>query len=120
MKIIVYADESGTHDQTGTQPGSEVAVIAGYVAKVDSWIKFCKDWGAVLKKHNAPYFHFREFAEASSVVRGKREASSQFKNNPYFGWEIDRLDNFLFDLAEVAAAGSKVPVGGYADIAFIK
>ena len=47
MKVIVYADESGTHDKAGMEPGSEVAVTAGYAGKVDGWIKFCKDWQAV-------------------------------------------------------------------------
>lgn len=115
MKLVVYADESGTHDKTGIEQGSQVAVFGGYAAKVESWVKFCKDWGSVLKKHDAPYFHFCEFAEASAVARGKRAATLQHKNNPYFGWKIDQLDDFLFELARVAAAGSKVPVAGYVD-----
>ena len=32
MSIDVYADESGIHDPTGSEPGSAVAVLAGYVA----------------------------------------------------------------------------------------
>jgi Protein of unknown function (DUF3800) len=115
VKIVVYADESGTHDKNGTERGSEVAVVAGYAAKVDSWTKFCKDWRAVLKAYSAPYFHFNEFADASAVARNKRPPTSRHKNNPYSGWAIDQLDNFLFDLAKVAAAGSRVPVAGYVD-----
>ena len=115
MQLILYADESGTHDKTGMQPGSEVAVIAGYAAKVDSWRKFCKDWHEVLQKYSAPYFHFSEFAEASSVTRRIRSAPSHHHNNPYFDWKIEQLDRFLLELARVAASGSKVPVGGYVD-----
>jgi hypothetical protein len=36
VQIVVYADESGTHDKTGMLPGSEVAVMAGYAAKASS------------------------------------------------------------------------------------
>ncbi len=115
MKVIVYADESGTHDKAGRLPGSEVAVIAGYAGKVDGWIKFCKDWQAILKKYSAPYFHFREFADASAVARDIRPATSQHKKNPYYGWTHESLDNFFRDLAKIAAGGSKEKVGGYVD-----
>jgi len=115
VEIIVYADESGTHDKSGMLPGSEVAVMAGYAAKADSWIKFCRDWASVLAQHSAPYFHFSEFASASAVVREKRELTTRYRHNPYFGWDLDRLDAFLLDLARVASAGNKVPVGGYVD-----
>jgi hypothetical protein len=115
VKIVVYADESGTHDKTGNLPGSEVATFAGFAAKVESWIKFRKDWQAILKKYSAPYFHFSEWADASAVARNTRPATSQHTKNPYYGWPIDRLDNFFLELAEVAAAGSKVKVGGYVD-----
>jgi len=115
VQIVVYADESGTHDEAGLLPGSEVAVVAGYAAKVDSWIKFQEDWTAILREYSAPYFHFREFANASAVIRKKREPSSHQKDNPYNGWNTEKLDKFLYALAEVASAGSKVPVGGYVD-----
>ena len=90
-------------------------MIAGYAAKTDSWIRFRKDWQSILKKYSVPYFHFREFADASAVARNIRSATSRHANNPYFGWRIERLDGFLLELARVVAAGSKVPVGGYVD-----
>ena len=115
MKIIVYADESGTHDKSGNLEGSEVAVFAGFAAKVESWIRFRKDWQAVLKKYSATYFHFNEWSGASAVARNIRPATSQHQENPYYGWTIDRLDNFFLELAKIAGAGSKVKVGGYVD-----
>lgn len=62
MKIVVYADESGTHDKSGCLPGSEGAVFAGFAAKEDTWIRFRKDWQAVLEKYSADYFHFSEWS----------------------------------------------------------
>jgi hypothetical protein len=115
VKIIVYADESGTHDGTGILPGSEVAVFAGFAAKVESWVRFRKDWQAVLEKHSAPYFHFSEWSDASAVARKTRPATSEHPRNPYYGWSIDRLDSFWLKLASVADAGRKLKLGGYVD-----
>jgi hypothetical protein len=35
--LQIYADESGTHHPLGEKPGSEVPVIAGYMAWLDDW-----------------------------------------------------------------------------------
>jgi hypothetical protein len=101
VKIIVYADESGTHDQTGKQTGAECPTIGGYMAYPDDWIKFCDEWKAVLAAYNVPYFHFREFND--------RDAAQNDQTSPYHGWDKDRRDSFLYDLAEVA--GKQIPIG---------
>jgi hypothetical protein len=115
VKIVVYADESGTHDKSGKEKGSEVAAFGGFAAKVDSWIRFRKDWQAVLEKYSATYFHFREWSDASAVARNVRSATSEHKKNPYYGWTIDRIDDFYLELAKVANAGSKLKLGGNVD-----
>jgi uncharacterized protein DUF3800 len=115
VKIVIYADESGTHDKAGKLSGSEVTVVAGYAGKVDSWVRFWKDWQCVLKKYSAPYFHYREFSDASAVARNIRPATSKHKKNPYCGWSHQQLDDFFRELATIAAAGSKIKVGGYVD-----
>lgn len=107
MKLIAYADESGTGGE------SEVLIVAGWVALSDEWVKFCKDWQRVLNKYSAKYFHFREWAEASAVVRNKRNPNSKFSRNPYKDWDQGTLDRFLFELAEVAASDRKLVIGGY-------
>jgi hypothetical protein len=61
--IKVYADESGTQDETGQEKGSEVPVVAGYIATANYWVKFCGEWQSVLNKYKAPYFHNRELAK---------------------------------------------------------
>jgi hypothetical protein len=54
VKVVIYADESGTHDKTGAKEGSQIAIIAGFAAQVKTWVKFCKQWQATLSKFHAP------------------------------------------------------------------
>ncbi len=104
MKLIVYADESGTHDVTGTQTGSREAIVAGFLAPREDWTRFRAQW--------QPYFHFSEWACASAVARNKRTPPSGFQHNPYRGWELTRLDAFLMNLAKIAGSGNKLFLGG--------
>ena len=109
MKLIAYADESH-----GGKKDSEVLIVAGLVGLRDEWNKFCVGWREVLYRYTAPYFHFREWADASAVVRGKRRASTEFtQKNPYRFWSQTKLDTFLLELAEVAVSDNKVIIGGY-------
>lgn len=109
---IVYADESGTHDRTGAQPGSEFPTIAGYAAPPSEWSSFCVEWKAVLKSFGAPYFHSREFRAAKSAIENHKKETPELKRNPYYGWDLKRLDKFLFVLAKVAGKGNKVIIAG--------
>ena len=109
VKLVAYADESHSG-----KDDSEVLIIAGWIALRDEWSEFCDQWGKVLKKYDADYFHFREWSDASSVARGKRHASAEFKKkNPYKHLDQIRLDAFLIELAKIAASGNKLIVGGY-------
>jgi hypothetical protein len=112
VNVIVYADESGTHDETGKKDGSNVAALAGFAASTKEWERFSADWQRVLNSYEADYFHFYEFAEASAVARGKRKPSSGFKDNPYRDWPLKKLDKFLFSLAKIAGSGNKIPIAG--------
>jgi len=112
VKIAVYADESGTHDKTGTLQGSKQAILGGIIAPREDWGIFCRAWQAVLNKYQAPYFHFREWSDASAIARRVRDPSSDFhKKNPYHGWESKKLDDFVIALAHVANSGNKLIVG---------
>jgi len=113
VNLVAYADESGTHDPTGKRPGSREAVVGGCVASIEEWTKFCGDWQAALDKYQAPYFHFSDWATASAIVRGKRQKYPEFEKNPYRGWELKRLDDFLIELAKIAGSGDKVIFGSY-------
>src|ERR1035438_981481 len=112
VKLVIYADESGTHDNTGVQKGSREAIIAGIVAPIEDWAGFCRLWKLVLDKYGAQYFHFTEWRTASAVIRKTREPGSAFKNNPYRDWTEDKLDSFLIELATLVGSGNKLLVGG--------
>jgi hypothetical protein len=111
MNLVVYADESGTHDKTGSQKGSREAIVGGIVAPTEDWAKFRNSWQAVLNRYSAPYFHFSEWSTASAVARNKRTPSVAFQKNPFRGWKLESLDALLLDLAKVAGSGNKVIVG---------
>ena len=113
MKITAYVDESGRHHKTGKQTGSGQIVVSGWVDWHDNWGEFCKQWQSILDKYGAPYFHFSEWADASAVVRNVRKPSSSFSKNPYKGWNLEKLDAFLYELAEIAGGGQKIFVGGF-------
>jgi hypothetical protein len=113
VKIEAYVDESGRHDRTGKQKGSGQIVVSGWVDWRDNWVKFCNQWQSVLDKHGAPYFHFAEWAYASRIARTGRRPSSSFHKNPYKGWSVEKLDEFFYELAEIAGGGQKLFVGGF-------
>jgi len=92
--LEAYADETGTHDDTGRQPGSEVAGVCGYIAWADDWQKFCGEWQQVLASHGVRRFHFAEFAD---VTNGPRKPDW-----PYRGWSNEKRDSFLNTLAIIA------------------
>ena len=104
--------ESGTHDPTGKQEGSDVPVIGGYMAPRNEWPKFCDDWKSVLGNHRVPYFHYREWRDAMEAIRQRR--ALKIKKNPYSRLNEYQLNELLYDLAEVA--GRQVPCGGYINL----
>ena len=106
MLIKVYGDESGTHDKTGKQKGSEVPVVGGYFAPPEFWDNFNKQWQAVLDdpKYKAPYFHAKEL----EFHYRQRESKK-----PFYKWSDEKVADFKYDLAMVAGNGA-IPIGGMA------
>ena len=113
MKITTYIDESGRHDKTGKQGGSGQIVVAGWADSPKNWVKFCREWQAVLTVYGAPYFHFAEWADAAATIRTGRKPSSTFHKNPYKGWTHGKLDSFLYKLAAIAGRGQKSLIGSF-------
>ena len=103
MKLLAYADESGTHVKRGVKQKGANPCVLGFIASIDCWDKFCTEWKAVLDKYGVAYFHFRE---TNASLRSS-------PTNPYYGWDDNRTDDFIHDLAMVAARGP-VPFGGNA------
>jgi hypothetical protein len=65
-----YFDDSG--DEEDHQ--HEVCSVAGYVATMDDWNKFEKEWQKVLDDNRVPYLHMREFAHF-------KKSFEKFKDN---------------------------------------
>src|SRR5437867_8846136 len=105
VNLIAYADDSGTHDEHGKQPGSEAPVFGGYIGDIKDWKLFCWRWQSVLNNYKVPYFHYREFSN---------RAAAKNPSNPYHKWSETQRDAFLFELA--AIAGAQVPVGGMVNL----
>jgi len=119
--IIVYADESGTHDPLGKQSHSEYPVVAGWAARKSVWDTFWVEWSAVLRKYGAPYFHGRELVGAERAILDpdyRKRKAKQLLKNPYFikKWDVRKMTMFRRALAKVAVKGRKIPILGAADI----
>jgi len=82
--------------------------LYGFLATSEIWEGFRKKWTAALDKYGVPYFHFRELNPSE---RGKPK-------NPYHGWNNDRVDDFIYDMAIVASSGP-IPFGGNASVKMI-
>jgi len=108
VNVIVCADESGTHDPAGRQPGSLVTIVAGYAAFGHSWEAFAYRWQDVLDKYHGKdqerYFHFREFAAIKT-----RSKDPEWL---YYGWSKKQRHDYLIELATVSGDCHSVLIAG--------
>ncbi|MGA9996251.1 MAG: DUF3800 domain-containing protein [Pyrinomonadaceae bacterium] len=70
-----YFDESGTHD-------SRILTVAGYVATVEQWAEFAREWNEVLKKEGVKIFHMKDFENGYGEFTEEK------------GWTKERKINF--------------------------
>lgn len=102
--LTFYGDESGTHDRSGKQPGSDVVAVAGYIAKNEEWERFNDSWSNCLKQYGVSEFHM-----ADCVPQGK--------NPPYQGWSRDKCDEFRKDLIDIA---NRHTLGGFGGLVIVE
>ena len=102
--LTFYGDESGTHDRSGKQPGSDVVAVAGYIAKNEEWERFNDSWSNCLKQYGVSEFHM-----ADCVPQGK--------NPPYQGWSRDKCDEFRKDLIKIARRHT---LGGFGGLVIVE
>lgn len=116
--IIVYADESGTHDPTGNRQGSTFPIIAGFAARKSTWDTFCVSWKAMLSKYDVPFFHGRELEGARLAIVENRPITKELAKNPYISrkWNLEKIESFRKSLTKVAVAGNKIPIAGGIDL----
>jgi hypothetical protein len=85
VSFAVYADETGTHDPSGKEPGSAVAGVCGFFSWSDEWAKLSGEWKEVLTAYDVPKFHYRQLA-----------------NDPrYKAWSREKREEFLLRLATI-------------------
>jgi hypothetical protein len=62
--FAAYFDESGTHGD------SRILTLAGYVAKVEQWVEFSREWDELLKQENLTHFHMSKFEARQGEFAG--------------------------------------------------
>lgn len=91
-----YLDDSGTHKD------SPVCVVAGYYGSERHWVKFDREWHAILKAEGLGEFHANRFW-----------AHATGKSIPeYAGWNKKRQDSLLASLLRVVGSHRIYPVSG--------
>jgi len=105
VNILVYGDESTTHDLSSKEIGA--AVLAGYGGFADDWVSFCGKWQKTLNDYlghvevRKRIFHFFEFSD--------KKNSSDDPEWPYYGWSEGKRDDFLYKLASIAGSRTRIP-----------
>jgi len=108
MSLVVYADESGTHDPTGNSQGADVAGIFAYVASQSQWEELSRQWQAILDEFGVEVFHASEFAD--------RKNGPNKPSWPYRDWNDARRDDFIDRLITLARDGTYFSIGGILDV----
>jgi hypothetical protein len=119
VMVSIYADESGTHDETGQDDTAMVATVAGFAAKREDWKSFCPKWQKVLEKYGRggvdEGFHATEWSYAYNCARYGWDPSvttPKYRDSPYHGWPTDKLFKFRQALAKLAGHGNKLAISG--------
>jgi hypothetical protein len=85
--FTAYFDASGSPDQT------EVLTVAGFIAPVEQWLFFEKDWKEVLARYGVSSLHMKEFAHS----RGE-----------FCSWKDDKIKRQSFLSLLIATIRSRV------------
>jgi hypothetical protein len=98
--LTAYSDETGTGGipQSGKEPAPG---MYGLIASTELWEDFREKWKAELNRYGVDYFHFRELHPNELKKPG----------NPFYGWNKERVDDFIYDMAILVGSGP-IPFGG--------
>lgn len=77
MAILrAYFDDSGDEENQQIVASS----LCGYIGKLEDWQYFEKEWQAILKKHDVPYLHMKEFAHfRKHFAKYKKDSDGRIK-----------------------------------------
>jgi hypothetical protein len=101
VNLVCFADESGTHDTLGLQPGSEVAAVAGYLSWDTRWQIFCGQWQEVLARYGVKVFHYSDLAN---------------KKETYCDWPNEKIERFMRELISIARNNTIMGIGGLVSV----
>jgi hypothetical protein len=101
LSFAVYADETGTHDPHGLQPGSMAAGVCGLFAWSDDWSKLAGEWKAVLAEYKVPDFHYRELTQGAKH---------------YKGWNRYKREEFLLRLATILGKRTRMNMAAFFNV----
>lgn len=84
-KLAAYFDDSGK------PADSPVVIFCGFVAPLDQWLAFERDWTAILRRpeFDVPHFHMRE------VRRGRGQFAKFLNNEPLVASLLERLQRLI-------------------------
>src|SRR3989339_389646 len=108
VNLVCFADESGTHDTLGLQPGSQVAAVVGYLSWDTKWAIFCGQWQEVLRRYCVPDFHYSEFMN--------EENGPKDPNWPYHDWPREKRNKFIRELISIARNNTIMAIGGLVSV----
>jgi Protein of unknown function (DUF3800) len=89
--FTAYFDESGTHDDSSN------VVMGGYIAEVDQWTEFAREWSRMKAEDNIDVFH--------------RVAMENFKGE-FKNWSRERLVACLHNGHEIIKRRTNIGIGG--------
>jgi hypothetical protein len=101
MNLVCFADESGTHDTLGFEPGSEIAAVVGYLSWDTMWATFCGQWQEVLSRYGVEDFHYADLAN---------------KKEPYCNWPTGKIEKFMRELIPIARNNTIMGIGGLVSV----
>ena len=112
VPIVCYADESGTHDATGSHIGAEVAVVAGIVSWKGNWDNFTRDWLLTLHKYEVPdgVFHMADLAKEDVCLKGEDCES------PYHHWPKEKRQGLVSDLVPIISKNAVFGIASAVDV----
>lgn len=98
LGLTIYADESGTHDEHGVRPGSEVTVVGGYIATKKNWEIFTRRWNTACR--------------AYGLERGFHMSSYWRKEKPYGDWSDAKRKRCLKTFIRIARDNTWFAIAG--------
>lgn len=101
MNLVCFADESGTHDTLGLEPGSQLAAVAGYLSWDTMWTTLCGQWQEVLERYDVKVFHYSDLSN---------------KKKPYCNWSQEKIDCFMKELIPIARNNTIMGIGGLVSV----